>query len=116
MGFCRGSLLFPLCSIEKIRPLVNRFASLPPAYCGFLALVWVGNLAGAEIAALLLRCTRVGDAMVEKAAGLVEIKADDSLLSLFIPGIFCNILIYLAVESYLTPPTPSANTWGLCSG
>lgn len=70
-------------------------------YAGFVGLVWLGNLVGAEATALLLKLTRVGAALSEKAAALCTVKTEDSLLSLFVLGVFCNILIYVGVESYL---------------
>ena len=51
--------------------------------------------------ALLLKLTRSGAALTAKAAALCEVKTGDSLLSLFVLGIFCNIMIYIGVESYL---------------
>ena len=68
---------------------------------GFVGLVWLGNLVGAEVVALLLRLTRVGAALSAKAAALCEVKTGDSMISLFVLGIFCNIMIYIGVESYL---------------
>ena len=35
---------------------------------------------------------------------LCRIKMDDSLLSLFLLGVLCNIFIYIAVEGYLRNP------------
>ena len=70
-------------------------------YVGFVGLVWLGNLVGAEIVALLIKATRIGPALTAKAAALCEIKTGDSMVSLFVLGIFCNIMIYIGVESYL---------------
>ena len=114
--FCVGLFMVCTLGLNLFTGKVCYAPGKPPAYYGFLALVWVGNLAGAEIAALLLRCTRVGAAMAEKAAGLAAAKTGDSLLSLFILGIFCNILIFLAVESYLKNPHPVGKYLGLFFG
>lgn len=48
----------------------------------------------------MVRCTRIGAALAEKAAGLCETKLGDSLISIFLLAIFCNILIYIAVEGF----------------
>lgn len=85
-------------------------------YVGFVGLVWLGNLVGAEVVALLLKATRVGAALTEKAAALCAVKTGDSLLSLFILGIFCNIMIYVGVESYLANPHEPGKYLGMVLG
>lgn len=35
---------------------------------------------------------------------MCQVKLDDSLLSVFILGVFCNILIYVAVDGYKNNP------------
>ena len=98
--FCVG--LFMVCNLGFLlfTGKVCDLPSRPPAYLGFLVLVWAGNLVGAELTALAVNATRVGPALAEKAAGLCLAKTEDSLLSLFLLGLLCNVLIYLAVESY----------------
>ena len=98
--FCVG--LFMVCSLGFLL-FTGKVCDLPvkpPAYGAWLVLVWAGNLAGAELTALAVRATRVGPALAEKAADLCRAKTEDSLLSLFLLGLLCNVLIYLAVESY----------------
>ena len=65
-----------------------------------LVIIWIGNLAGAWATAALLILTRQADKLTETALTLADTKASDSLLSLFILGVFCNICIYIAVDSY----------------
>lgn len=65
-----------------------------------LPVIWLGNLLGSWAAAALESLTRNGSALRERAAALSEIKLNDSLLSLFVLGMLCNMLIYLAVEEY----------------
>ena len=69
-----------------------------------MPLIWAGNFAGAWLTASAERLTRVGPALQEKAAAMCEVKAGDSLLSLFILGIFCDILIYIGVDGYNNNP------------
>lgn len=69
-------------------------------YAADLVLIWLGNLAGTWLAAELLRLTRVGPALAEKAAALCEVKLNDSPWSIFILALFCNILIYIAVDGF----------------
>lgn len=76
-------------------------------YLGFLAVVWLGNFAGTGLTALLLRATRFV-ARQELAAALWQTKSADSLGSLFILGIFCGLLMFLAVDGYRTAENPVA--------
>lgn len=69
------------------------------AYLPFLGVVWLGNLAGTGLAAVLAGATRIGG-IGEKAALLCQTKNADSMVSLFLLGIFCGMLMYAAVDSY----------------
>ena len=68
-----------------------------------LPVIWLGNVAGTGVTALLYSLTR-NAAIREKAMALCQVKLDDSLLSLFVLGILCNIFIYIAVEGYQRNP------------
>ena len=68
-----------------------------------LPIIWLGNVAGTGVTALLYSLTR-NAAIREKAMALCQVKLDDSLLSLFVLGILCNIFIYIAVEGYQRNP------------
>ncbi|MBR3707455.1 MAG: formate/nitrite transporter family protein, partial [Lentisphaeria bacterium] len=99
--FCVG--LFMVCTLG-LYLFTGKACYLPGKgwdYVLFLVIVWVGNLVGAELTAVLLKLTRVGAMLCEKAAGLCAVKVGDDYLSLFILGIFCNIMIFVGVESYL---------------
>ncbi|MGE4354042.1 MAG: formate/nitrite transporter family protein [Oscillospiraceae bacterium] len=63
-------------------------------------IIWLGNFVGAWGGAALIRLTRVAPPLIEKAASLCQAKLNDNLLSIFILAIFCNILIYIAVENF----------------
>lgn len=73
-------------------------------YLPWCLMVWVGNLVGSIIVAELVRLTRVAPGIIEKSTKLVQVKADDSLISLFVLGIFCNIMVVHAVDQYLNNP------------
>ena len=73
-----------------------------PSYIIDLVFIWLGNLVGTGMVAVLIRSTRVSASLIEKAQTLVQVKLDDSLFSIFILAIFCNILIFIAVEGYKT--------------
>jgi len=69
-----------------------------------LPFIWLGNLAGTWLTAELLCCTRIGGGLAERAAGLCETKLGDGLPSIFLLAVFCNILIYIAVEGFNKNP------------
>lgn len=75
-----------------------------PSYLGTLVVIWVGNLIGAFCMAALMHCTRVSGAYTDAAQTLVAAKNGDSLGSLFVLGMLCNVLIYIAVDGYKSNP------------
>ena len=75
-----------------------------PGYLWDLALIWLGNLGGTLIATALLGLTRVHPALAETAAPLVDAKLGDGLLSVFVLSVFCNVLIFIAVDGYRIIP------------
>ena len=73
-------------------------------FAAMLPVIWIGNVVGTWCVAFLERQTRIGAAMTERAVGMVDVKLSDSLLSVFILAIFCNLLIYIAVEGFARHP------------
>lgn len=76
----------------------------PRSYLGDLSLIWLGNLLGAWIFALALKATRLAPALVAKAQGMCELKLGDNLFSIFMLSIFCDILIFIAVDGFKNNP------------
>ncbi len=74
------------------------------SYAIDLIFVWLGNLAGTFLAAWAMGQTRVGPALAQRAGELCQVKLVDSPVSLFILAIFCNIMIYIAVEGFRAAP------------
>ncbi len=74
------------------------------AYALDLPFIWLGNLAGTFLTAQILLQTRIAPILREKAAGLCETKLSDDLLSIFILAVFCNILIFIAVDGFRQNP------------
>lgn len=68
-----------------------------------LPVIWLGNLVGTGVTALMIMLTRT-DVIAAKASELCSVKLNDSLLSLFLLGVLCNIFIYIAVESFKSNP------------
>lgn len=69
-----------------------------------LVLIWLGNLAGTFLAAQLERWTRIGAPLAARAAELCQVKLEDDLGSIFLLAVFCNIMIYIAVEGFARAP------------
>jgi formate/nitrite transporter FocA (FNT family) len=86
------------------------------SYLIWLAQVWAGNLIGTVLVGYAMRLTRSGPALAEKAQALCQTKLGDSLLSIFILAIFCNIMIYIGVESYRSNPHPLGKYLGILLG
>lgn len=99
--------LFAVCTLKynlftgKVGYL---FCNDVKTYLPWCLMVWVGNLVGSIIVAELVRLTRVAPGIIEKSTKLVQVKADDTLISLFVLGIFCNIMVVHAVDQYLNNP------------
>ena len=73
------------------------------AYALSLPLIWLGNLTGTAVVAAMVRLSRIAG-ICERAVTMCRTKTDDSLLSLFILGVLCNIFIYIAVEGFKNNP------------
>ena len=99
--------LFAVCTLKynlftgKVGYL---FCNDVKTYLPWCLMVWVGNLVGSIIVAELVRITRVAPKKKKKSTKLVQVKADDTLISLFVLGIFCNIMVVHAVDQYLNNP------------
>lgn len=108
--------LFAVCTLglDLFTGKVCYIFDNPPAYAARCGLMWLGNLAGTLLAGTLLRCTRLD--VIGKAQGICEAKLSDGLPSIFILAVFCNILIYLSVESYRENPHQLGKYLGLFLG
>ncbi len=62
------------------------------------ALIWLGNLCGCMLCALLIRLAF--PALAERAASLVTAKLELCALQAVIRGFFCGILMYIAVDNF----------------
>ena len=69
------------------------------AFAWNIPLIWLGNLVGTGVVAAMMQMTR-NASIADKAAALCQVKLEDSLLSLFILGVLCNIFIYIGVEGF----------------
>ena len=65
-----------------------------------IPIVWLGNLVGTGIIAVICMMTRNEVKLYDAAQTLCDVKMADSYISLFMLGLFCNIMIYIAVEGH----------------
>jgi formate/nitrite transporter FocA (FNT family) len=75
-----------------------------PSYVFTLVVIWIGNFIGTAFFALLFNLTSIN--IKEQARTLCEAKLENTYISLFILGIVCNILIFLAVDGYAKISNP----------
>ncbi|MBO7742214.1 MAG: formate/nitrite transporter family protein, partial [Victivallales bacterium] len=69
------------------------------SYLGEVVTIWAGNLAGCWLAAFAVSRTRVWEGLLPRVTAICETKSNDGFLSLLILGIFCGMLMYLAVDT-----------------
>lgn len=81
----------------KIGYLINNFNK---KYIRELVITLIGNFIGTFFVGFVLRYTRIYTSISDKAKGLVDIKLNDTLISILILSFFCGILMYLAVNTY----------------
>ena len=93
--------LYAICAhgLRLYTGKVGYLAEQPPAYLIDLAVIWLGNFAGTWLAGTAIRATRAAG-MAEKAATLCAAKTADSLWSLLLLGVFCGLLMFIAVDGY----------------
>lgn len=102
-----GAFLFSvgLCTILVFRfnlftGMVGYIPQNKPIYITEVAVVWLGNMCGAYTFAYIMGLSRIGDSIRAAASTVVEVKLADNMLSLVCLGIFCGLLMFIAVDSY----------------
>ncbi|MBE6553309.1 MAG: formate/nitrite transporter family protein [Ruminococcaceae bacterium] len=70
------------------------------SYLLTVLLVWIGNFAGTALASLLVGLTRLGDGLAAACEGIVQTKLNDSWYSLLLLGVFCGMLMFIAVDTF----------------
>ena len=69
------------------------------AYLRYVALGLVGNFVGMLISVSILQQTRHANKLIEAASSSAASREGDNLLSLFLLGIYCGILMYIFVHT-----------------
>lgn len=110
-----GSFLFGLglsaIIVFKFNLFTGKVGYIPasrPVYLLQLLWIFIGNFLGVYIGAAIQKLTRIADTLVQTAKSVVAVKLSDNLISLFILGIFCGVMMYIAVEASKRTPEGSA--------
>ena len=70
------------------------------SYLYTVLLVWIGNFVGTALAAILVGLTRLGEGLKATCQSMVATKLGDSWYSLLILGVFCGMLMFIAVDTF----------------
>lgn len=78
-----------------------------------IVVIWLGNLVGTVFSAVLVNLTRISTVeFLEKAEHYSHIKQTDGAVSIFILGIFCGLMMYIAASAF----KKTQNTQNSCGG
>jgi formate/nitrite transporter FocA (FNT family) len=94
--------LFMVCTfgMNLYTGKVGYLADGPIKNLRLVIISWCGNFVGMLGSSMILRTTRIGDTLAARGQELVDIKNADNVWSLFVLGIFCGMLMYVAVACY----------------
>lgn len=101
--FCVGLFIICTFGLNLFTGKVCYLFEQDRTYALGVPLIWLGNLGGTALVGSLLRATRLSGLSL-RAAEVCESKLTDSYLSLFLLAIFCNILIFIAVDGFKNNP------------
>lgn len=102
-----GAFLFSvgLCTIlvfkfKLFTGVVGYIPNNKPVYIIEVVITWIGNLIGTFGFATLMSFTRISEKLNEAAVSSTDTKLADGPVSLIILGIFCGLLMFIAVDTY----------------
>ena len=102
-----GSILFATGLLTILTFRLNLFTGKAPYICInkpkyvlFVFVIWLGNFAGALITSFLIKQTSIYTKIIERCTEIAIAKSNDNLISLLILGIFCGILMFIAVDTF----------------
>lgn len=98
--FCTGLLMILSNGYMLFTSKVGYLFRHKLNYIIYLIIVYLGNFVGTQVSALGIRLSRL-TIPVEHVESIANAKLNDNFLSLFILGIFCNILVVTASEQYV---------------
>lgn len=98
--FSLGLLVICTFGLNLYTGKVGYLADNPIKNLRLVIISWCGNFVGMLGSGYLLSSTRLGPTLAERGQALVDIKNGDNMWSLFVLGIYCGILMYIAVACY----------------
>ncbi|MDD6276042.1 MAG: formate/nitrite transporter family protein [Clostridia bacterium] len=105
-----GALFFTLGLFTIVTMKFNLFTGKvayvfdnKPSYIIDVLIIWLGNFVGTFLTAAAVNLTRIAD-IGARAASMCETKLNDSPLSVFILAVFCNVMIFIAVDGFAGNP------------
>ena len=102
-SFLFGLGLFTIINLE-LNLFTGKIGYICKGNCAETLITLVGNGIGVNIMAFLMKQTRIGTRLVEKAGPIVEIKLSDTYISLFLLAVCCGMLMYIAVATFKKEP------------
>lgn len=97
--FSFGLFTIIQCGFALYTGKVGYIPENKPIYIREVLITLLGNVIGTGLAAFLVSLTRIGAKVHENAAACMATKTGDAVLSQFVMGIFCGLLMYLAVDN-----------------
>jgi formate/nitrite transporter FocA (FNT family) len=94
--------------VQELNLFTGKVGYLPdrePSYIIDLEIIWLGNFCGTYLSAMAVKGTRAAG-IAETAKAMCQTKLNDNLLSLFLLGIFCGMLMFIAVDGYAKTKNP----------
>ena len=107
VGNICGAILFSMGLLTILCLKLNLFTGKAGLYATKeitlfqLVKVWVGNFIGTLIAAILILMTPRGQELSILAAQIVDIKLQNGFIVNLIYGIFCGLLMFMAVKTWI---------------
>lgn len=98
--FAIGLLTILIYGMNLFTGKVGYIVKNKPAYIIDVLLIWFGNLIGTNLTALVMNLSRSSEKLVAACTPVVETKLNDSYISLFVLGIFCGMLMFIAVDCF----------------
>lgn len=113
-----GSLLFSIglffiCSMN-MNLFTGKIAYIDKTNWKNYPLIWIGNLIGCSLFALLIRLSNPN--VVKIASSITLNKLNTEYVSIPITAFFCGIIMYLAVDNYKTSTLGFSKIFGIVIG
>lgn len=97
--FSFGLFTIIQCGFALYTGKVGYIPENKPVYIREVLITLLGNIVGTALAAFLVGLTRIGAKVHESALLCMTVKTEDSVSSQLIMGVFCGLLMYLAVDN-----------------